>query len=291
MKAIPVRVRRRLLLLLAHVRVRPLVAAEGPLLSLGRHLIGHFVLHVARALVAVALPLHRNQRRATAGGLIGHERTRVADHGEGPVEALGDRHEDEVLVEEVDVLGPPLDALEALANGDGVLAAYRLLERLEQPLVEEGVEEVAARQLRLAVRLRSQPLLDALELVVDERVVEELLLVQPVALLLRERHRVLGRLLGVDEHLLVDATPLDATEVAPVAAAASCVPLRPRVGPLPLHRPRRVAGHELVDRRRAVRPPAVQPLPLPWEAARASGARAPTPTRAAAAAAARGLLQ
>ena len=33
------------------------------------------------------------------------------------------------LVEEVDVLGPPLDAIEALANGDGVLAAYRLLRR------------------------------------------------------------------------------------------------------------------------------------------------------------------
>ena len=55
------------------------------------------------------------------------------------------------LVEEVDVLGPLLDVLEALANG--------CLQRLEQPLVEEGVEEVAARQLRLAARLRSQPLL------------------------------------------------------------------------------------------------------------------------------------
>ena len=37
--------------------------------------------------------------------------------------------------------------------------ARRCLQRLEQPLVEEGVEEVAARQLRLAAILRSQPLL------------------------------------------------------------------------------------------------------------------------------------
>ena len=33
------------------------------------------------------------------------------------------------LVEEVDVIGPLFDALEALTNGDGVLAAYRLLRR------------------------------------------------------------------------------------------------------------------------------------------------------------------
>ena len=46
------------------------------------------------------------------------------------------------LVEEVDVLGPPLDALEALANGDGVLAAYRLLRRWRGEVRGEVVEKV-----------------------------------------------------------------------------------------------------------------------------------------------------
>ena len=45
------------------------------------------------------------------------------------------------------------------AEGAEGAEARRCLQRLEQPLVEEGVEEVAARQLRLAAILRSQPLL------------------------------------------------------------------------------------------------------------------------------------
>ena len=62
----------------------------------------------------------------------------------------------------------------------GLGACSRLAERVEQPLVEERVEEVALR-----AQLGRQALRNHLQLVVDERVVEEVVVVKAADLLVR----------------------------------------------------------------------------------------------------------
>jgi len=82
-----------LLLVLAHIRIRAIRVAEGEL-RLGRHHLGHLLLQVV---VVLFLRRRAHGQDTPAGHLIGHERPRVADDREGPVQALGYRHEDEVL--------------------------------------------------------------------------------------------------------------------------------------------------------------------------------------------------
>eukprot|EP00966_Prymnesium_polylepis_P031622 735662-Prymnesium_polylepis.2 len=75
------------------------------------------------------------------------------------------------MIARVDVLSPPLEAFEGLAHLGGITDV--LPDGLEQPLVEERVEEVATcEHLRV---LCLEALLDALELEVDEGVVKELI--------------------------------------------------------------------------------------------------------------------
>ena len=75
---------------------------------------------------------------------------------------VDDGDENKVLVEEVHVLGPATDAqVGRVPFGVGALIAHRI--RIEQPLVEEKVEEVA-----LGERLGRHGLLQGLEVKVDQ---------------------------------------------------------------------------------------------------------------------------
>mmetsp|Transcript_30345 Transcript_30345/g.98441 ORF Transcript_30345/g.98441 Transcript_30345/m.98441 type:complete len:796 (-) Transcript_30345:158-2545(-) len=120
----------------------------------------------------------RRARRPPRGLLAG-----VDDDGEAPVEVLVDGHEEEVLVEDVDVLRPPLDLGVGLLGVEG--AGERLgLEHLRE---EEGREDVDAHDRReLVVHL-------VLEVEVDQIVVEELAVLEAEAVALEARDRV-GRL-------------------------------------------------------------------------------------------------
>ena len=62
--------------------------------------------------------------------------------------------------------------------------------------------------------------MDELQLVVDQRVVQKVVLFEAQHLLLRDRHRVLRTLVGVDDHDLRVARTLEISEAPGVASRA-----------------------------------------------------------------------